>query len=116
MKAMSYELLVRHAHAYKTGATVKRFDHPKANADLYKQSRLYDAKEGLRYAFDTLASAVLEKCSLRKEERDRLNDFMSRLNDASDIVEMSKVMDDFRGKIFDKYFSMNGRGVPELKC
>ncbi|PEN08763.1 hypothetical protein CRI93_03125 [Longimonas halophila] len=116
MKSMSYELLVRHAHAYETRAPVKRFGHPKANADLYKQSRLHDAKEGLRYAFDTLTSAVLGTCSLSVEERDRLNRFISRLDEASDVVETSEVMDDFRSSVFDKYFDINGRVVPKLEC
>lgn len=108
MEAMQYETLIRRAFGFKAGRMLDRWGDPAslANTDQFMESNLPAVKVGAGYAFEILTNEIINRKhgSLGAEEMDRLEGFTERIVKATNLLEVSEIIDEFTKTVEDEYF------------
>jgi len=103
-----YEKLVSKAHAFETGGKAERYNHEKANADLFKPKRLEEVRQGIEYAAEVLIDGAKENYDLEDEEIEQMENINQKIESVGNLDELTKYMNDLQDSVLHKYYNYDG--------
>lgn len=110
-QAMNYETFLRAAFGYKQGGMLERWGDPAgiANTDSFSLENLAAVKVGTGYAVEILSNSVFNDSGQKLEDAEwsRLERFTERVINAASLIEIDKIITEFRDSVIDKYFDLH---------
>lgn len=117
MMALRYETFMREAFGYANdGKIVERWGDPAgiANTDNFDDQYLDSVKAGVSYSVEIFSNAVINKGSLSDSEHVRLENFTKQVIDATNVIDINSIIEDFDETVVKKYFDISNGKVSLL--
>ena len=109
MMALRYEMLLRKAFGYTNdGNILERWGDPAgiANTDNFNDKYVNSVKAGVSYSIEIFSNEVINNVDIPDSEVMRLENFTNQVIEATDLVEINSIIENFDNTVIEKYFEI----------